>query len=79
MFNHELTSDTLKCVKTNNVNELNNLKLNYNQSNYETYDCDEENSDNYIGLSKIVSIQTLNSNIIAYFSFIIIVHHVLKI
>ena len=28
VFQHDFTSDTLKCVKTNNLNEINNIKSN---------------------------------------------------
>ena len=55
MFEHELTSETLKCLKTNYSNEFNfttnggRLKTNQQEEPNESFK------------SKIVSIQTLNS------------------
>lgn len=55
VFQHDFTSDTLKCVKTNNLNEINNLK-----SNQFIDQEEEEEKEEDCNLSKIISIQTIN-------------------
>ncbi len=74
VFEHEFTSKTLQCVKTNYSNEFNNLfnkssSINKNQStNLLFNDFNQETIDT--NHSKIISIQTLNGKLFYLFFFI---------
>ncbi len=67
VFEHEFTSETLHCVKTNNLNDLNKTTSNYSMSTSLLNESIPQFETTQIRSSKIISIQTLHGNLIYHF------------